>query len=78
MTLVSRLSIVKETGLSLALSKTRKTGLFCVEAYFFYSRSLLLFLYSQQRFLLDVLRNLNLFQVENSRAAKSIQEQIKC
>ena len=30
--IISRLSIVKETGLSLALSKTPKTGLFCVEA----------------------------------------------
>ena len=30
--MVSRLSVVKETGLSLALSKTSKTGLFCVEA----------------------------------------------
>ena len=28
----SRLSVAKETGLSLALSKTPKTGLFCVEA----------------------------------------------
>ena len=30
--IISRLSIVKETGLSLALSKTPKTGLFCFEA----------------------------------------------
>ena len=29
---ISRLSVAKETGLSLALSKTPKTGLFCVEA----------------------------------------------
>ena len=30
--IISRLSVAKETGLSLALSKTPKTGLFCVEA----------------------------------------------
>ena len=30
--IVSRLSVVKETGSSLALSKTSKTGLFCVGA----------------------------------------------
>ena len=30
--IISRLSIAKETGLSLALSKTLKTGIFCVEA----------------------------------------------
>ena len=30
--IISRLSIAKETGLSLAVSKTPKTGLFCVEA----------------------------------------------
>ena len=42
--IISRLSVIKETGLSLALSKTLKTGLFCVEA-FYYSRSLLLFLF---------------------------------
>ena len=29
--IISRLSVAKETGLSLALSKTPKTGLFCVE-----------------------------------------------
>ena len=28
----SRLSVVKETGLSLAMSKTLETGLFCVQA----------------------------------------------
>ena len=44
--IISRLSATKETGLSLALSKTPKTGLFCVEAYIFYSRSLLLFLFT--------------------------------
>ena len=42
--IISRLSVIKETGLSLALSKTPKTGLFCVEA-LYYSRSLLLFLF---------------------------------
>ena len=42
--IISRLSVIKETGLSLALSKTPKTGLFCVEA-FYYSRSLHLFLF---------------------------------
>ena len=30
--IISRLSIAKETDMSLALSKTPKTGLFCVEA----------------------------------------------
>ena len=30
--IISKLSVAKETGLSLALSKTPKTGLFCVEA----------------------------------------------
>ena len=30
--IISRLSIAKETGLSLALSKTLKTSIFCVEA----------------------------------------------
>ena len=29
---ISRLSVAKETGLNLALSKTPKTGLFCVDA----------------------------------------------
>ena len=52
--IISRLSVIKEIGLSLAFSKTPKTGLFCVEFIIlgpcFYS-------YSQQRMLLDVLRN---------------------
>ena len=30
--IISRLSVAKETGLSLALSKTPKTDLFCVKA----------------------------------------------
>ena len=30
--IISRLSVAKETGFSLALSKTPKAGLFCVEA----------------------------------------------
>ena len=30
--IISRLSVAYETGLSLALSKTPKTGLFCAEA----------------------------------------------
>ena len=30
--IISRHSVVKETGLSLALSKSWKTGLFCVKA----------------------------------------------
>ena len=42
--IISRHSVIKETGLSLALSKTTKTALFCVEA-FYYFRSLLLFLF---------------------------------
>ena len=42
--IISRLSVAKETGLSLALSKTPKTGLFYGEAFIYYSRSLLLFL----------------------------------
>ena len=30
--IISSFSVAKETGLSLALSKTPKTGLFCIEA----------------------------------------------
>ena len=30
--IISRLSVAKETGLSLAFSKTPKAGLFCVDA----------------------------------------------
>ena len=44
--IISRLSVAKETGLSLALSKTPKTGLFCVQVQINYSRSLLLFLFT--------------------------------
>ena len=44
--IISRLSVADKTGLSLALSKTLKTGLFCVEAQINYSRSLLLFLFT--------------------------------
>ena len=46
--IISRLcvSVAKETSLSLALSKTPKTGLSCVEAQIYYSRSLLLFLFT--------------------------------
>ena len=39
-------SVAKETGLSLALSKTPKTCLFCIKAQIYYSRSLLLFLFT--------------------------------
>ena len=53
--IISRLSVIKETGLSLALSKTPKTVYFALRPFIilgpcFYS-------YSQQRILLDVLRN---------------------
>ena len=44
--IISRLSVAQDTGLSLALSKTPKTGLLCVEAQIHYSRSLLLFLFT--------------------------------
>ena len=44
--ILSRLSVAKETGLSLALSKTPKTRLFCIEAQIYYSQSLLLFLFT--------------------------------
>ena len=44
--IISRLSIAKGTGLSLAMSKTPKTGLFCVKIQIYYSRSLLLFLFT--------------------------------
>ena len=52
--IISRLSIAKETDLSLALSKTPKTGLFCVEALIYYFGPCF-HSYSQQ--CLDVLRN---------------------
>ena len=42
--IISRLSVAKETGLSLALSKTPRRGIFCAEAQIYYSRSLLLLL----------------------------------
>ena len=44
--IISRPSVAKETGLSLALSKTPKTDLFCVKAQIHYSGSLLLFLFT--------------------------------
>ena len=44
--IISRFSVAEETGLSLALSKTPKTGLFCVEARIYYYLSLLLFLFT--------------------------------
>ena len=58
--IISRPSVAKETGLSLALSKTKKTGLFCVKAQIHHSGSLLLFLFTTAFFLfffLDVLGN---------------------
>ena len=48
LSIISRLSIAKETGLSLALSKTPKTCIFCVKAPIYYSRSLLLFLFTAE------------------------------
>ena len=53
--IISRLSVAKETGLSLALSKTPKTGLFCVEAFYYFGPCF--YSYPLQRFLFDVLRN---------------------
>ena len=44
--IISKLAVAKETGLSLALSKTPKTGLLRVNALIHYSRSLLLFLFT--------------------------------
>ena len=43
--IISRLSVAKENDLSLALWKTPKTGIFCVNAQIYYSLSLLLFLF---------------------------------
>ena len=44
--IISRVSVAEETSLSLALSKTPKTRLFCVEALIYYYLSLLLFLFT--------------------------------
>ena len=45
--IISRLYVAKQTGLSLALSKTPRTGIFCVKkAQLYYSQSLLLFLFT--------------------------------
>ena len=44
--IISRLSVAEGTGLSLAMSKTPKTGLFCVNIQIYYSRSLLLSLFT--------------------------------
>ena len=76
--IISRLSVAKETGLSLALLKTLKTGLFCVEAQIHYSRSLLLFLYTTAFSFGCFKKLLTCFRFRIVGAAKSILEQIKC
>ena len=76
--IISRLSVAKETSLSLALSKTPKTGLFCVEALINYSRSLLLFLFTTAFSFGCFKKLLTCFRLRIVGIAKSIQEQIKC
>ena len=76
--IISRLSVAKEAGLSLALSKTPKTGLFCVEAKIHYSQSLLLFLFTTAFSFGCFKKLLACFRLKIVGAAKSIQEQIKC
>ena len=75
--IISRLSEAKETGLSLALSKTPKTGLFCFKAQIHYSRSLLLFLFTAAFSFGCFKKLLTCFSLRIVGAAKSIQEQIK-
>ena len=76
--IISRLSVAKETGLSLALSKTPKTGLFCVEAQIHYSRLVLVFLFKTAFSFGCFKKLLTCFRVRIVGAATSIQEQIKC
>ena len=76
--IISRLSVAKETGLSLALLKTPKTGLFSVEAQIHYSRSLLLFLYTTAFSFGCFKKLLTCFRFRIVGAAKSILKQIKC
>ena len=75
--IISRLSVAKETGFSLALSKTLKTGLFFVEAQIHYSRPLLLFLFTTAFSFGCFKKPLTCFRLRIVGAAKSIQEQIK-
>ena len=76
--IISRLSVAKETGLSLALSKTQKTGLFCVEAQINYSQTLLLYLFTTAFSFGCFKKLLTCFRLRIVGEAKSIQEQIKC
>ena len=77
--IISRLSVAKETGLSLFfLSKAPKTGLFCVEAQIHYSLFMLLFLFTTAFSFGCLKKLLTCFRLRIVGAAKSIQEQIKC
>ena len=67
-----------ETGLSLALSKTPKTGLICAEAQIYYSRSLLLILFTTAFSFGCFKKLLTCFRLRIVGAANSIQELIKC
>ena len=75
---ISILSVAEETGLSLALSKTPKIGLFCVEAEIYFSRSLLLFLFTTAFSFGCFTKVFTCFRLRIVEAAKSITEQIKC
>ena len=74
--IISRLSVAKEAGLSLALSKTPKTGLICVEAQIYYSRSLILVLFTTAFCFGCFKKPLTCFTLRIVGAAKSIQELI--
>ena len=76
--IISRHSVDKETGLSLALSKTPKIGLFCLKAQINNSRSLLLFLFTTVFSFGCFKKLLTCFRLRIVGAAKSITEQIKC
>ena len=76
--IISRLSLAKKTGLSLALSKTLKTDLIYVEAQIYYSRSLLLVLFTIAFSFGCFKKLLTCFRLRIVGAAISIQELIKC
>ena len=76
--IISRLSVAKETALSLFLSKAPKTGLFCVEAQIHYSLFMLLFVFTTAFSFGCFKKLLTCFRLRIVGAAKSIQEQIKC
>ena len=72
--IISRLSVAKKTGLSLALSITLKTSLFCVEAQINYSRSLFLFVFTTAFSFGCFKELLTCFRLTIVGPAKSIQE----